>query len=315
MQDETNNEICCEIYLNLMERLNKMLATNLKKREKITKQIAYNNGLIPHLFVIANKYALMPDVKSQNTFLIAVRLFNRLAFQSCEQSLEILNNRVDKQLISYIENNELNLNSGKENSSQSQVINEIISLVNTFQSIRAMPSPIFVKIADLAGIKILEHVNYKEKLEMLNKNKSLIIDIQKLIQQKSSEIYEVNEDLFFKYVQLTCLEKIFIFLSKEEITEFVNFNTLAVFLTMILDTKDMLLITIATQITQVLVPKIGQISNFLLREGFIQTLNGISRNNKNLGIYSIKTKIPTLLDKTRLGTIIMNFFGNYYVLK
>ena len=84
MQDETNNEICCEIYLNLMERLNKMLATNLKKREKITKQIAYNNGLIPHLFVIANKYALMPDVKSQNTFLIAVRLFNRLAFQSCE---------------------------------------------------------------------------------------------------------------------------------------------------------------------------------------------------------------------------------------
>ena len=76
--------------------------------------------------------------------------------------------------------------------------------MNTFLSIRAMPSPIFVKIADLAGIKILEHTNYKEKLDLLLSNKHLLLNLLKTILQKSTEIYETTDDLFFKYVLLTC---------------------------------------------------------------------------------------------------------------
>ena len=52
-----------------------------------------------------------------------------------------------------------------------------------------------------------------------------------------------------------------IFLNSSEIKSFTNFSTLGVFLTMILDTKDMLLITIAIQITLVLVPKIKELGH------------------------------------------------------
>ena len=290
--NDQNHEICCEIYLNLIERINKIFANDSKKREALAIQIAHDNGLIPHLFIISNRLLLSSEPKAQQTFLYVVRLFNRLAFQSSLQFLEILQNGVDKLLISYIENNDQSHSSSKENNSQNLVIHEIISQVNTFQSIRALPSPIFVKIADLAGIKILEHTNYKEKLDLLNHHKHLQLNLLKVILEKATEVYEITDDTFFKYVLLTCMEKIMIFLTPAEIIEFTNFSNQSIFLTMILDTKDMLLITIAIQITQALVPKISHLGSHLVREGFIQTLEQLSSEGslKGMSIYSIKSK-------------------------
>ena len=68
MQHESNNEICCEIYLNLIERINKLIAHDPTKREMLAIQIAYDNGLIPHLFVIAQKVLGSNDPKAQQTF-------------------------------------------------------------------------------------------------------------------------------------------------------------------------------------------------------------------------------------------------------
>jgi len=48
MQHESNNEICCEIYLNLIERINKLVTQDTSYREGLAIQIAYDNGLIPH---------------------------------------------------------------------------------------------------------------------------------------------------------------------------------------------------------------------------------------------------------------------------
>jgi hypothetical protein len=90
-----------------------------------------------------------------------------------------------------------------------------------------------------------------------------------------------------------------IFLNSEEIKSFTNFSTLGVFLTMILDTKDMLLITIAIQITLVLVPKIKELGHHLVREGFIQTLTSLNSENSldKMNIYSIKTKRQSTLEE------------------
>jgi len=63
-----------------------------------------------------------------------------------------------------------------------------------------------------------------------------------------------------------------IFLNKGEITSFGNFNNLSIFLTMILDSQDMLLITIAIQITLIMIPKVNELGNHLVREGFIEKI-------------------------------------------
>jgi len=63
-----------------------------------------------------------------------------------------------------------------------------------------------------------------------------------------------------------------IFLNKDEITSFGNFNNLSIFLTMILDSQDMLLITIAVQITLVMIPKVNELGNHLVREGFVEKI-------------------------------------------
>ena len=96
LQDESNNEICCEIYLNLMERINKLFAGDASKRETLAIMIASENGLIPHLFCICAKFVNSSEPKAQQTFLFVVKLFNRLAFQSSLLFLEILQNGIDK---------------------------------------------------------------------------------------------------------------------------------------------------------------------------------------------------------------------------
>jgi hypothetical protein len=92
----------------------------------------------------------------------------------------------------------------------------------------------------------------------------------------STEIFEGNDDFFFKYLFLTCFRKISILLPEARLREHIQVSTLSNFISKILDSNDILIVVIMLLIIQSVVEKLPEIKNELSRHGVVSYLKRIA---------------------------------------
>lgn len=86
------------------------------------------------------------------------------------------------------------------------------------------------------------------------------------------EIYESNEDFFFKYIFLTSIRKILIFFTEKELKESIDYASFANFIARTLESKDLILILISLLIIESLKEKLPDLFSMLAREGIADLL-------------------------------------------
>ena len=92
----------------------------------------------------------------------------------------------------------------------------------------------------------------------------------------STEIFEGNDDFFFKYLFLTCFRKISILLPEDKLRQNIEICTLSNFISKILDSNDILIVVIMLLIIQSVVEKLPEIKNILSRHGVVSYLKRIA---------------------------------------
>lgn len=88
-------------------------------------------------------------------------------------------------------------------------------------------------------------------------------------------IYESNNELLFKYLNLICLEKMLYFSSQEIIAKIIDCQKLSFYVQRTIRSSDMLIVSITLQIIDHVVLKIPRIVDNFYREGVIDQLSSL----------------------------------------
>lgn len=83
-------------------------------------------------------------------------------------------------------------------------------------------------------------------------------------------VYESNQTPLYKYLVLLCLEKILCFADEADIKNAIDPNSLALFLSKLTESNDIMIIAITLQILEVVCPKLPHMFTALAREGLIE---------------------------------------------
>ena len=211
-------ETAVEIYLNLTKRVFKLFEHDRNMMEEKINSVAHDNGTIPLLLQVADKIASnhAADAKSHTIILNLFTIFQKFAYMSADLSQELLQNRVDKLILKSLETQD-----GQGEDSKI-VMNEIISFINTLLSLNNYQNDFFQKIFGLAGIEIIKHHNSERKIKFIEENQDLVKDLLTKIVRECSNIFEANDDFFFKYLFLTAQRKIVLFLDDKTLVECVD---------------------------------------------------------------------------------------------
>lgn len=88
-------------------------------------------------------------------------------------------------------------------------------------------------------------------------------------------MYESCEDCFFKYLLLTCIRKIINFFDKDTLSQNLDSEKFANFMSRVLEAKDLILVTIALLIIQNISDRLPNLLKMLTREGILDTLKNL----------------------------------------
>ena len=283
LNSEKTEDVSVEIYLNLTKRIYKLYESDRDLMEQKINSVALNNETVPFLMDLAEKAIAAGDMKSHNVVLNLFTVFNKFSYMSAGLSQELLLRRVDHLVLKSLGDGEAVQVQGEDSKI---LMNEIISFINTLLSLNNYQNEFFQKLFGLAGIEILKHHNSEKKIKFIEDNSELVKQLLGKIVQECATIFEASDDFFFKYLFLTALRKIMIFLDPETLRSCIDQGLFANFISKTLDSQDLIVVALALFIVQSISSKIPEIKKSLARHGIIVFLKRLSAC-ENLSTYSI----------------------------
>ena len=272
LNSDRTEEVSVEIYLNLTKRIAKLYETDREEMENKIDQVALQNDTLPFLMGLAERAIATPEGKAHNLVLNLFTIFNKFAYMSSNLSEELMTRRIDQLVLRCLDSSSDSLQG--ENSKM--VMNEIISFINTLLSLNNYQNELFQKVFALAGIEIIKHYNTEKKVRFIEEHGELVKDLLSKIAKDCTTIYETNDDFFFKYLFLTALRKITMFLDSASMQGCVDQPIIANFISKTLDSTDVIITMITLFIIQSLVEKLPEIKRSLSRHGIIGCLKRLA---------------------------------------
>ena len=295
LNSDRTEEVAIEIYLNLTKRIYKLYEANRDLLETKINQVSLQNETIPFLLSLADKAIASTDPKAHQNVLNLFTIFNKFAFMSADLSQELLQLRVDSLILRSLSPDSPSSLQGEDSKI---IMNEIVSFINTLLSLNNYQNDFFHKIFGLAGIEILKHHNTEKKVKFIEDHKELVRDLLGKMIKESTEVFEASEDFFFKYLFLTALRKIVMFLDEASLKEYMDLSSFASFLSKTLDSSDIIVVVIALYIIQNVVVKLPDIRKGLARHGIIGFFKKLT-SLENLQTYVV----PELYKKPQGGLL------------
>lgn len=293
LNSDKTEEVAIEIYLNLTKRIYKLYENNRDLMETKINQVALHNETVPFLVGLAEKALNAQDSRTHQNTLHLFTIFNKFAFMSADLSKELLLLRIDTLILKTLSTDSPASLMGEDSKI---LMNEIISFINTLLSLNNYQNDFFHKIFGLAGIEILKHHNTDKKVKFIEDNQELVRGLLGKIVQDCAEVFEASEDFFFKYLFLTALRKIVMFLDEVSLREFMDISSFVNFLSKTLDSHDIIVVVIALFIIQSVVTKLPDIKKGLVRHGLIGFLKKLTQI-ENLDTYIV----PEVCKKNQPG--------------
>lgn len=276
LNSDRTEEVSIEIYLNLTKRIYKLYENDRDLLEAKINLVALNNNTVPFLMNLADKAIDQPDGKHQVSILNLFTVFNKFAFMSSDLSQELLLLRVDRLVLKCLDTE---MNTQGQAEAGKQIMNEIVSFINTLLSLNNYQNEFFHKIFGLAGIEILRHHNTEKKVKFIEEHADLIKDLLSKIVRDCSNIFESSEDFFFKYLFLTALRKIVTFLDAETLRSCTDKGAFANFISKTLDSTDIIVAVIALVIVQSVTTKLPDMRKDFSRHGIVNFLRQLASSD------------------------------------
>lgn len=273
LNSDKTEEVSIEIYLNLTKRIYKLYESNRDLMEQKINKIALQNSTVPFLMSLAEKAINNENNKGHSVILNLFTIFNKFAFMSSDLSQELLTLRVDKLVLRLLESEDNGQPQGEDGK---MIMNEIISFINTLLSLNNYQNEFFHKIFGLAGIEILKHYNTDKKVKFIEDHPELIRDLLMKVLRDCSTIFESSDDFFFKYLFLTALRKIVMFLDADSLRASIEPSHFANFVSRTLDSNDIIVAVVTLFIVQSAVQKLPEIRKQLTRHGIIRFLKSLA---------------------------------------
>ena len=270
---DRTEEVSIEIYLNLTKRIYKLYESDRDTLEKKINRVALNNNTVQFLISLTEKAIDQPDNKHQTTILNLFTIFNKFAFMSSDLSQEMLNLRIDKLVLKCLDGE---IGGQGQAEVGKMIMNEIVSFINTLLSLNNYQNDFFQKIFGLAGIEILKHHNTDKKVKFIEDNADLLKDLLTKIVRDCTSIFEASDDFFFKYLFLTALRKIVIFLDADTLKSCTDTGAFANFISKTLDSTDIIVVVIALVIVQGVTTKLPDMRQDFSRHGIVSFLKQLS---------------------------------------
>ena len=312
LNSEKTEEVSVEIYLNLTKRIYKIYEADRDLMEQKINSIALQNETIPFLMDLAEKAIMAGDIRSHNVVLNLFIIFNKFSYMSADLSQELLVRRVDNLILKSLGGGDAVQAQGEDSKI---LMNEIVSFINTLLSLNNYQNEFFQKLFGLAGIELLKHHNSETKIKFIEDNCELIKELLAKIVQECATIFEASDDFFFKYLFLTALRKITIFLDAATLRKCVDLSLFANFISKTMDSQDLIVVALALFIVQSISTKIPEIKKSLARHGMIVFLKKLS-NPENLVSYTIpevSKKTPHLIPGTQTSLLQPNQMQKVFV--
>lgn len=118
----------------------------------------------------------------------------------------------------------------------------------------------------------------------------IILNFLKEIINDSPDIFESNQDFFFKYLLLTSIRKIIIYLPEDILKQNISEISLANFISKTLETKDLMIVVLSLLIVKIIEKKLPSLTRMLSREGIKIILEKIKQKT-----HIEKCKLPDIL--------------------
>lgn len=311
LNSDKTEEVSIEIYLNLTKRVYKLYESNRDLMEQKINKVALQNNTVPFLMSLAEKAIDNESSKTHSVILNLFTIFNKFAFMSSDLSQELLSLRVDKLVLRLLEAEDSGQPQGEDSK---MIMNEIISFINTLLSLNNYQNEFFHKIFGLAGIEILKHYNTEKKVKFIEDHPELIRDLLTKVVRDCSTIFESSDDFFFKYLFLTALRKIVMFLDSDSLRASIDPSHFANFVSRTLDSNDIIVAVITLFTVQSAVQKLPEIRKQLSRHGIIGFLKNLAAasNLKDFVVPEVYRKPapnPALLGLAPPGSGLGGLFG------